>query len=190
MRSALLGSSLFLAAPLLASCSDPVPPTPRGAWTVSFIDPGIECQHAGHNAQVGEVTDRTKQTLLSNGQDDAEVECIVSGSGSFKVDASAYQSSKLLKIVVPSLTSAATIDAPAKGTVAFASPNTVKSYVSPSNSCDFYFVEGSGEGVGEGKVWVAFKCEEIRLANESVCEIQQGYAIFENCSTSTDAEEE
>lgn len=186
MRLSLLGLTVpVLIAGLTTSCSDPVPPTPRGAWSVSFVDPGGACSIQGHNASLGKVTDsdRANAVLVTSGEAGADITCSVVGSSSFNVDATAYQSGSILQMVVNGLASSATSDNPAKGSIAFASPTTVATYA--SNECDFYFVPGSGEGIGPGKVWVAFSCPDIS-SEGSVCQIKQGYAIFENCSTGAD----
>lgn len=166
------------------SCSDPVPPTPRGAWTVSFVQQSaVDCKQAGHNSQVGAVTSNTKTSVITDGTDSTHVSCTVSdvGGGNFSVNAEAQKSDKYLNIVINKISAAATEAAPATGGIAYASANTVKTYTSDAMTpCNFYFVPSSGEGVAAGKVWVAFKCPKI-VADMSTCEIQQGYAIFENC---------
>lgn len=170
-------------AALVPACSDPVPPTPRGAWSVSFVDyPSAECSVKGHNASLGKVadTDRANSTLVTHGESGSEIACSVVGSSSFNIDASAYQAGSILQIIVNGISSSATPDNPAKGSVAYASQETVKTY--SSNECDFYFIPNSGEGVGPGKVWVAFDCDSIK-AEGSTCQLKQGYAIFENCDT-------
>lgn len=176
-------ASILAIGALAPACSDPVPPTPRGAWSVSFVDsPPIECSVQGHNASLGKVadTDRANSTLVTHGESGAEIACSVIGSSSFNIDASAYLSGSILQMVVRGITSSASPDNPVKGSIGFASPTTVKTY--SSNDCNFYFVPGSGEGIGPGKVWLAFDCPSIS-AEASTCEIKQGYAIFENCDT-------
>lgn len=168
---------------LLCGCSDPVPPTPRGAFTVSFVDTGVDCQHAGHNTQVGQVGPDNKDKVVVDGTENAEIDCEVhdAGGGKFNVSGSASQADKSINIIVNGITAGATEMAPAKGGISYVSANTVDAYLtSQDNLCDFYFVPPR-QGIAAGRVWLAFKCPHIE-AEGSVCAIQQGYAIFENCS--------
>src|SRR6478752_4289524 len=102
MRFAILAqtAALSLASAGLVSCNDPVPPTPQGAWSVSFQPQdgnAAACQIAGHNASVGGVTDHTKDHLIANGVSEAgpgessDLSCSVTGTGKFDVDASMTQ---------------------------------------------------------------------------------------------------
>jgi hypothetical protein len=167
---------------LLAGCSDPVPPTPRGAWTVSFVDPGIDCAHMGHNTQIGQVGPDNKDAVVVDGTDNATIDCEVRAvDNGFNVSASASQKDKALSIVVNGIPATATEMAPHKGGISYVSANTVDAYLTSTESlCDFYFIPPR-QGVAAGRVWVAFKCPEIE-AEGSKCAIAQGYAIFENCN--------
>jgi hypothetical protein len=167
---------------LLAGCSDPVPPTPRGAWTVSFVDPGQDCMQAGHNTQIGQVGPDNKDAVVVDGTESASIDCDVKAAGTgFNVYAVASQKDKGLTIVVNGITAAATEMAPAKGGISYVSANTVDSYLTPEGSqCDFYFIPPR-QGIASGRVWVAFKCPVIE-SEGSTCSISQGYAIFENCN--------
>src|SRR5690348_14524757 len=99
-----------------AACSDPVPPTPRGAWTVIFSDLGIGCAQNSHATRVGDVDASNKKQVITDGTEGAKISCQVSAAGSgFDVDASANQSDKFLIIAVKGLTAAATKDAPMPG---------------------------------------------------------------------------
>lgn len=180
MRLSVLGF-LGVGLVLLSGCSDPVPPTPRGAWTVSFADTGIECQHGGHNAKVGDVGPSTKNAVVVDGTEGANVDCRVSPKGSgFFVDASLQQSDKFLTILIDGISTAATETAPVKGGIGYSSANTVDTYTTTTmDKCDYYFVP-SAQGIAAGRVWVSFKCPRLE-AEGSFCSIQQGYAIFENC---------
>lgn len=169
-----------------AGCSDPVPPTPRGAWSVSFISPNANCPVSGHNAKVGDVTDHTKERVIVDGEDNVSVDCTVSGSGSFNVSANAIDNANGLAftMAVEGISPSATLDKPATGGVSFSSPTT-GGEPAQSNSmdpCIFYFIPDSGEGIDAGKIWVAFQCPSMQL-DMGTCAIQQGYAIFENCET-------
>lgn len=178
---------IFGLTPLLGfGCSDPVPATPRGAWSISFESPDSSCPVLGHNAAMGNVTDHTKDTVLVDGEGDATIDCEVSGSGSFAVQARGIQDQKSLALtfLIKSISPSATIDNPAMGAISFTSDKTGDPAVSaPDTPCTFYFIPNSGEGVTEGKIWVAFKCEKLSLNGSDGCKIRQGYAIFENCET-------
>lgn len=168
----------------LAGCSDPVPPTPRGAISVSFVDnPPVECQHIGHNTQIGSVDNDSKDAVVVDGTDSTSIDCTVhdAGGGKFDVTASASKGASALSIVVNGITAAANETATAPGGIAYVSPDTVDSYQTPKdNPCNFYFIPPK-QGIASGRVWASFKCPRIE-AEGSVCEIGQGYVIFENCS--------
>ena len=188
-RLARLGITPILGlTPLLGfGCSDPVPATPKGAWSISFESPGATCPVNGHNAVMGDVTDRTKKSVLVDGEGGASVDCRVSGSGSFTVSASASDVEKSvgMTLVINSISPGATVDEPATGGISFSSPTTGGEPAVSANDmpCIFYFVPDSGEGVAEGKIWVAFQCDKMILDQSDGCRIKQGYAIFENCET-------
>lgn len=167
---------------LFASCSDPVPPTPRGAFSVSFTDTGIECAHAGHNTVIGMVGPANKEVVVVDGTADASIDCEVKAvMGGFSVEASATQKDKALTIIIDKLPATATEEAPASGNIAYVSAKTVDSYQPTTGTpCSFYFVPPE-QGVAAGRVWIAFKCPSVE-AEGSTCAISQGYAIFENCS--------
>jgi hypothetical protein len=166
---------------LFASCSDPVPPTPRGAFSVSFVDSGMECSHAGHNTVIGMVGPSNKEVVVVDGTADTDIKCSVTPvAGGFSVEATASQNDKSLTILIDKIAATATEMAPTPGSISYVSAKTVDAY---SNStgfpCQFYFIP-SNQGIEAGRVWVSFKCPMVE-ADGSTCEISQGYAIFENC---------
>jgi hypothetical protein len=165
-----------------AGCSDPVLPTPQGAFQVSFVRPGQDCSIAGHNSNVGQVDAQTRTDVVIDGQNDASVSCTVSGSSSFSVEGTVSQNAKSLQIVIDSISPSATIDNPAKGRVGFASPNTVKTYVGDKDHpCDFYF-KNKSETVASGKIWVAFRCPDVIAEGQDTCALNESYVILENCT--------
>lgn len=167
----------------VVGCSDPVPPTPRGAFTVSFADPGIDCSIGPHNAQVGSVLMDRKDKVVVDGTEDARIDCTVTPAGSgFKVSASARQKDKGLFLEVPSISPGATEETPATGGLSYSSATTADAFNnSDDEPCQFYFIPGTGEGVSAGKVWLAFKCPTV-VSDGNECAIAQSFAIFENCS--------
>ena len=185
----LLGSIAPLAV-ALTGCSDPVPPTPQGAWNANFgpaIDASTSCMVAQHTASLGKVgaSDRASVSVVVDGTDSAQIQCSVTGDKTFEVHGQAQRKGIGLNITIPKLTAGATEQSPAAGTVSFVSDKTVQAYVSnPQNPCQFYFTPDSDEGVSAGKVWVAFKCPDVGITM-STCQISQGYAIFENCVSET-----
>jgi hypothetical protein len=188
MRLASLGLRIGVIPLAIAagSCSDPVPQTARGAWTVSWNDPGVDCNVAGHNTKVGDVDDSHKNTVVIDGEAGAEVQCSVTGSGTFTVDAHARLSGPLryLQISIPGIAPGTTVDKAAKGTVAYANstqPGTAgETYVSPQdNACEFYFANGN-QTVDAGKIWVTFTCPAM-VNGSDTCAITRGYALFEDC---------
>jgi hypothetical protein len=181
------------------------PVTPDAAWRLSMAGGGSTCDLASSTRQLGDVgspsdpavpTSITDQSPVcatsdgfslcpngSTGTTAASVTCSVVQSGStFAVKASASAGADSLSIAIASLTTGATMANPAVGTVTYQSDSTVS--VFSSATCDFYFASGN-EGVGPGKVWVAFTCAGITSAAAmATCPVIESYAVFENCSTS------
>lgn len=174
--------------PLLSfGCSDPVPPTPRGAWSLAFVDPGAGCEIAGHNSAMGAVTKDTKDLVLVDGQDGATVECTVSGSSNFSVEVYSVDSNSglTLNLNIGSINAQATKAAPAVGGLSYSSFKTGGEPVSSDgmSPCIFWFVPETREGIGPGQVWLAFECPKMTIDTSNACKIQNGFAIFENCGT-------
>lgn len=180
-RLGLLTLALGALASASSGCSDPVLPTPQGAWLATFQS-SAGCQISGHNARVGDIDGENRGTVLVDGNDSATVSCSVSGSSTFNVEASASRKGSALSLVIPSLDPKATIDNPSKGTISYASPQTVKAYYADrDHECDFYFLEGTKQRVDAGQVWVSFRCPAIVGENQDTCGLSESYALFENC---------
>ncbi len=172
--------------PLLGfGCSDPAPPTPRGAFTLNFADPGASCTIRGHRAYLGEVNEIEKTRVVADGESSAKVSCSVSGSGTFSVYANARnaQTAQEVTINIAAITPGATEDAPATGSVAFNSAESSgKVFVSdPKDPCRFWFEPDSDQGVDAGKIWVAFYCPTMKSDQNSGCRIVNGIAAFDSC---------
>lgn len=173
-----------------AACSEPAPLIPKGAWSLVFIDTGSGCQIAGHNVGIGEVTADKRQTLVEDGNVDGTVNTsvicsVIDNGGSFYFDAAESNSAgNVLTLIVNELPSDASKDKPAKGTVSYMSPNTAATF--SSQQCDFYFIDGTGQGVQPGNVWLTFECPTISAAQDNVCQIQIAYAAFEQCDSKAD----
>src|SRR3954463_12580295 len=84
-----------LAAAFATGCSDPVPPTPQGAWNVNF-GPAVDaaaCKVAQHTASVGGVGESDRDKVIVDGAvvdgAIAAISCSVIGQGKFNVTAQA-----------------------------------------------------------------------------------------------------
>lgn len=158
---------------------------PKAAWAVAFEDAGPDCQVGSENRQVGQITSDAVTSLVTDGESEATVSCTVADTGSgFQVSALASQQGVALTFLIGSLPATATKDAPATGSVSYASPNTGSAFTSAD--CDFYFTAGTPQGVKEGEVWLTFECPQIAAAVDNVCAIGIGYAAFEGCSTTAE----
>ncbi len=186
-RFALAVVSTSALAVFAAACSDPVPPTPQGAWFASLVHNTGDCNINGHTTSVGSVTAGGRDRVLVSGTqeagEDVSVSCQVTGTSSFTVDGVVTVGGKGLQISIPKIDSSATKDAPAAGSVAYNNVEfTAGAYSSSTEKpCNFYFVPSTGEGVASGRVWVAFTCPEV-TSGMSTCSLGESYAIFENCT--------
>jgi hypothetical protein len=165
-------------------CSDPPAPLAAGGWTISFSRSSAACNVPTHNEALGQVGQTGETELLTDGVNNASVDCSVTPkSGGFAVRASALQNGRNLQIVIDNISTKASAADPAKGTVGYISSTTADPFKSSSESpCDFY------EGVAAGKIWVTFVCPKVD-ADMATCAINQSYAKFENCEGATNEEE-
>lgn len=163
--------------------SSGVPLPPQGAFQVTFGAPA-GCSIAGHNAKVGDVNETQRNAVVVDGTDGATVSCAVTGAGPYSVAGQITMAAdNSLQIEVDSLPADATKTNPAKGRVAFTSPNTAKAYIADAmHVCDFYFAAGSKESVAAGKVWVAFACPSITAEGMDTCALFESYVVLENCT--------
>jgi hypothetical protein len=182
-RFALAVLSTTVLAVFAAACSDPVPPTPQGACHAELLSNGGACTITSQTVDIGSVTATAKDRILvAGGPEGAEVACQVTGTSSFNVTASVSVSGEGIQISIPAIDSSATKMAPATGSVVFAGKETGGAYSSESATpCAFYFTQGTSQGVGSGKIWVAFSCPTV-VGGMSTCEISESFAIFENCT--------
>lgn len=182
-RFALAVLSTSALAVFAAACSDPVPPTPQGACTVSIVSSGADCHIMGHTTKVGSVTAGTRDNVLvSGGIEGANVTCQVTGTSSFAVTGKVTLDGEGVTISIPKIDSSATKMAPAPGTASFGSQETGGTYSSPKETpCNFYFTQNTGEGVASGRIWVAFTCDTV-IQEQSTCSLSESFAIFENCT--------
>lgn len=174
----------------VAGCTEPAPLIAQGAWSLVFIDTGLDCQIAGHNVSIGEITADKRQTLVKDDNVDGSVTTsvlcsVIEKEGSFYFDAAESNTAgNVLTLIVPELRADASKDNPSKGTVSYMSPNTATTF--SSNECNFYFLDGTGQGVKPGEVWLTFDCPTIAAAQDNVCQIQIAYAAFEQCDSIDD----
>jgi hypothetical protein len=180
------GAAVVLAI-AFAGCSEPAPLTPKGAWLLVFVDPGPECLIAGHNVAIGEVSADSRTLLVEDENVDGSVTTsvicsVVDNGGTFYFDAAESNTAgNVLTLIVPELSAGATKDSPAKGTVSYMSANTAATF--SSQDCSFYFLDGTGQGVKSGQVFLTFECPTISAASDNVCQIQVAYAAFEQCDS-------
>ncbi|KYF64664.1 hypothetical protein BE11_49245 [Sorangium cellulosum] len=188
MRLARLGFVPVLGfLPLLGfGCSDPAPPTPRGAFSMNFADPGASCNAAGHLATLGDVTAAQRVRVLTDGEEGATIDCSVTGSGTFKVSAHAVNPATAaeIRVNIPAITPAATQEMPATGSISFSSAKTGgEPFVSdPADPCQFWFVPESEQGVNAGEIWVVFECPAM-LNDGYSCELRRGALAFDGCGS-------
>lgn len=171
-------------APVFAGCSEAPPLIPRGGWTVVFEDiPG--CGPGAENQAVGIVDADARNELKEDGVDDVKVSCtVLDNGGSFEILAIEATKGLTLTLSIQELKPGSTKDNPSIGSVSYASPNTAGPFTSAA--CNFYFLEGTGQGVKAGEVWLTFDCPEISIAIDNTCRIPIGYAAFENCKSTED----
>jgi hypothetical protein len=165
-----------------AACSDPVPPTPQGAVSSELLSKGGACTITTQDVNIGAVTVSNKEHLVVSGTDGTDIACQVSGTTSFTVSADASTGGEGVQIAIPKIDSSATKMAPAMGSASFTSLHSGGSYSSDVKTpCAFYFTQGTGQGVGSGKIWVTFSCPKV-VGGMSTCEIAESFAIFETCT--------
>ncbi|MRG98124.1 hypothetical protein [Polyangium spumosum] len=169
----------LVALALLGGCSDPVPPTPQGAFSVQFSDTGVDCSIASHRSEAGDIDASKRTTVLVDGVEGASVTCSVSGTGPFDVSAKIFFGSDGINLSIPAINVGATEMSPATGALSFFSDRTAGDAFS-SSQCNFYFKEGTGQGVAAGKLWVSFACPEV-VESQNKCGITESHVIIENC---------
>lgn len=184
-RLALAVVSTSALAVVAAACSDPVPPTPQGAFDVRLVSSST-CKIIGHTTQVGSVTSSSKDNVLVAGAlvagDSVDVTCQVTGTSSFAVSGVVSLAGEALQIEIPKIDSSATEDKPATGSISFSSSKTAGAYASSDASpCNFYFLPSTGEGVASGRIWAAFSCPKVD-DKMSTCSLSESFVIFENCT--------
>src|SRR4051794_39664905 len=122
MRFAHIALLAVFAVAAPAACSDPVPPTPDGAWSIALTqtDP-LMCTIGSHVSQAGDVSDTERKTVLTDGVKEATVSCSVIGAKTFAVKGHLVFQDKALDITIPKIDSGATKDSPAAGQASYAS---------------------------------------------------------------------
>jgi len=185
----------MLAGGLLASCSDPVPQTPDGAFFTAMInDDPSKCMIVGFTAQVGAVDGQNRNTVVSDGMSlvdggsPTHVSCSISGTTTYSVHGlidDINGTGNYFEMQINDLKAGQSEADPAHGTgiISSASHTAGVAYQGP---CDFWFTPSTKEAVnvanGAGRVWVTFSCAGL-LSGMSTCPLKTGYAIFENCLT-------
>ncbi|WP_437596934.1 hypothetical protein [Sorangium sp. So ce590] len=171
--------------PLLGlGCSDPEAPIPRAAYSLNFVDPGINCNVSGHSETLGDITADQRVQMLADGEDGATVDCTVTGSGTFAVTGKARNSATAteIRVKIDGISPAATQEMPATGSVSFSSARTsgITFTSTTEEQCTFWFDPDSEQGVNAGKIWVVFECTAVRSGRD-ICEIRRGTLAFDSC---------
>ena len=181
MRLALACASTAALA-ILAGCSSPPPPTPDGAWSAhleacSLIQPGT--------TSFGTIDQTTHAMTMTDGQNGASISCsVVASSGGFAVNALATGGGNSITLSIPSISTSASQTSGAMGEVTLNAQVTANNDYS-SSACNFYFAGAPETVTSAGTVFVAFSCPMLDdSAQSATCNLNQGYAFFENCSTS------
>ena len=187
MRRAILGlcGGLILGQ-LGAACEDPPPPTPAGAYTIAFSQPGGTCSIGSHESKLGEVGASGDPTLVTSGDKNSTTDCTIeTASGGFKVTARVAGSANL-SISIPSISSQSTQAEPADGTVSYASSQTAGDVFSSQGGtpCRFWVDTEAGQYVKAGEAWLTFECPEID-SEANVCKISTSYVAVRNCLGAT-----
>jgi hypothetical protein len=194
MRSVLLACSAAALA-VLSGCGSSPPPTTDGAWFVSMTGASTCLNATDIMSMVGVINAGQKGMVVDDGANSTSITCSVTAAssgetGAFDVTATGQAmggdpmvpNASTLGLTVQNLKPGATATAPITGNVDFSSVATQNNEYS-SDSCQFYFASSS-EGVSLGQVWVTFACPMIVDGQQqSTCELQPSYAIFENCAT-------
>lgn len=159
------------------SCSDPTPPTPRGAvYGVFNNGSGGLCPATSPTAtiQVGTVTESQKNPVFDG--EGAMVSCNVNPSGTgFSFAGSLRQNTTTVtfeNVLVGS-------GQPNTGTVFVSTASTAGTYRPATGAtCDFQLI-----GVDQGRIWSKFECANMILpgTTSAKCAIYNGVVVFENC---------
>ncbi|XXX74033.1 hypothetical protein WMF30_40945 [Sorangium sp. So ce134] len=174
--------------PLLGlACSDPAPPTPRGAYSLNFVKPGASCNVNGHSEVLGEVTAARRLRVVADGDEGATVDCSVTGSGTFDVSAELRNSATATRITlkIDDISPSTTKEMPATGSIIFSSAKTSGTpYTSTTDEpCQFWFDADSEQGVDAGKIWVVFECPAVKSGSQYTCEIRRGALALDSCGS-------
>jgi hypothetical protein len=185
LGSGLLGSLSLV----LVGCEDPPPPTPAGAFAMTFSKSGPDCNLSTHNAGIGKVGQEGDPDLISDGAGSASIDCEVSAtSGGFKI-ATSMSDGTSLQVTVPSISTDNVDEASGvDGSVSYASSETGGDFfASGSTPCKFW-VNPDSQYVKAGTAWVSFVCDSI--SNEGVvCGINNGFLNVKNCTGAVEEEE-
>jgi hypothetical protein len=183
LASGLLGSLSLV----LVGCEDPPPPTPAGAFALQFRAGG-SCGPETHNEGIGQVGRIGDPDLVSNGANDALVECTVEKAGAgFNVTARLKDVTNLTLSVKGLSAENADEATAATGSISYSSPDTsAEPYASAD--CKFW-VDAQEQYVKAGAAWFSFICEEV-TGDGDTCEVDNGFVALKNCLGTSEEEEE
>jgi len=144
-------------------------------------DTGPDCPLATHEAELGTVAGTGTPDLVSNGENAAEITCTVQASGSaFTVSATLDEAANVRISTV--LSADNTADAPADGSVTYASTNTGGNvYSTAATPCKFWIDTDAKQFVRAGEAWFTFSCDDIENQGH-VCGLDDSYVALRNCT--------
>lgn len=163
-------------------CSDPVSPTPQGAFNVTFgdaIGTGIACPAKNPaQLQVGSVGS-AQSAPVSDGEDGATVTCSVTKtSAGFRVSGSIVKGTAQLYLAPVDVAQGST----SNGRVAVSGANTAGKSYGPATgtSCEFGVIE-----VTESRAWLSFDCPHVvsGSSESEQCSIYNGFLLLDNCES-------
>lgn len=158
----------------VASCSDPVPPSPQGAFSAYLGNAtGATCPSPGP-VSIGAVTE-TDKAPVADGDNGTSVSCrVVAIAGGFGAEGSLNSGN-----MVFNMTNVSFQGNSGTGTVRLGGPATVGVYASQT-PCTFTLLQAES-----GRIWTKFDCPQMKFASalQPECAATGGIAVFENCLT-------
>ena len=189
MRGLLLSvATTALLGAITMSCSDPVPPTKQGAFSVRLTAGTGMCGLPQTFIKIGDASATTHASVSDS--NDPQVKCSVKQSGgSFTFDAQLTSSGSM---TVFSVTGTATPGADSMASVSISNPETALNAF--GGSCKLSVTKSDASpnlAVAPGRIWAAITCPAITQPGTvplKTCALSDfdgsgvgGYFVFENC---------
>lgn len=163
-------------------CSDPVSPTPQGAFNVTFGDAvgtGIACPAKNPaQLQVGAVGS-AQSAPINDGDDGATIVCRVAKVGEgFRVSGSILKGTAQFYLAPVDVTQGLK----SSGRVSVSGANTAGKSYGPATgtACEFEVIE-----VKESKAWLSFSCPHVvsGSSESEQCSLYNGFLLLDNCES-------